>query len=115
MDAGGASGLLQLAAREICNFATSSIRRVPVLYLWQKPCRRKRLRRRGTVCWGFRSAHLPRPCGAGCERHRLRRVASHPAPRRSQRHLTPFFHGLLADISGVSGVTPMSFCRKFDW
>jgi acetyl-CoA carboxylase biotin carboxylase subunit len=31
-----------------------------------------------------------------CERHRLRRVASHLAPRRSQRRSTPFFSNLLA-------------------
>src|SRR6266536_5535770 len=38
-------------------------------------------------------------------RHRLRRGSLHPTPRRSQRRLTPFFHGLLALIVFSTSIT----------
>src|SRR6476620_4864491 len=54
----------------------------------QKASHRKRLRRRGAVC----GVAAP----LRCHRHRRRRVSWHPAPRRSQRRLTPFFSSLPA-------------------
>src|SRR5882672_8063765 len=38
----------------------------------------------------------PEPQAKDAPRHRPRRASLHPAPRRSQRRLTPFFSSLLA-------------------
>src|ERR1700693_2632390 len=85
MDAGVVSGLLQIATQEI---------------LLDKKLPRSQ---------GAASKGPPAASGCGgagpsaasallsdAQRHRPRRASLHPAPRRSQRRLTPFFHGPLA-------------------
>src|ERR1700687_1852403 len=47
------------------------------------------------------------------QKHRLRRGALQPAPRRSQRRSTPFFSSLL--VRRVGGVAPMVVLVLFGW
>ena len=91
----------RLPARLISNFARAGAR------CEQKARRPKGLRRRGVVSFHV-AARFPcdAPSRRGCKPHRLRRVASDPTPRRSQRRSTPFFSSLLGvwrPASGPSG------------
>src|SRR5438552_15307990 len=46
-------------------------------------------------------------------RHRPRRASLHPAPRRSQRRLTPFFSSLLAEPLAEALVENSAECALF--
>jgi hypothetical protein len=91
MDAGVASGFLQLATHRV---SVEKQQTFPRRRCEQKALRRKRLRRREAVSG---VAAPPR-----CIQHRLRRGALDPTPRHSQRRLTPFFSTLLEEAVAVT-------------
>src|SRR5713226_3691259 len=84
MDAGVVAGLLHFATQEVCS---EEIRSRFGGLASKRPAT-------ASGCGGAGpSAALPLLPDA--QRHRLRRGALHPAPRRSQRRSTPFFSSLL--------------------
>jgi hypothetical protein len=84
MDAGVVSGLLQLAIPES-------------LIAEEATCLKGIASNRPATASGCGGAgpSAASPLLPDAPRHRLRRGSLHPTPRRSQRRLTPFFHGLL--------------------
>src|SRR5664279_1891208 len=99
MDAGVAAGLPQPATRVLwgldCQPGSYPTSPMQARAVSEKTRRPKGLRRRGVVSFVNPPLFQSRLTGAGCKPHRLRRVASDPTPRRSQRRATPFFSSLL--------------------
>src|SRR6266545_2012394 len=85
MDAGVVSGLLQLAAQ------TSLVRKRP--FRLNEVVSKRPATAGG--CGGAGSSAASALL-SDAPRHRPRRASLHPAPRRSQRRLTPFFSSLLS-------------------
>src|SRR6266511_6487891 len=101
MDTGVVSGLLQLVTQgRLLAEKTSLLKSVAS----KRPDT-------ASGCGGAGSSAAS-PLLSDAPRHRLRRGSLHPAPRRSQRRLTPFFSSLLAECPGSLSLVTAQQCQR---